>query len=37
MYVCGGRDKVPILGLVTDAHKQLLTGALELVSNLGVG
>lgn len=25
-------DKVPMFGVLTDAHKQLLAGALELVS-----
>lgn len=28
-------DKVPMFGVLTDAHKQLLAGALELVSSAG--
>jgi hypothetical protein len=30
-------DKVPMFGVLTDAHKQLLAGALELVSVSGGG
>jgi hypothetical protein len=30
-------DKVPMFGVLTDAHKQLLAGTLELVSQTRVG